>query len=120
MPRVSKFNARKTVVDGITFPSKLEASIYCLFKAKERNGQIKNLRRQVRIHLVAGIYYVVDFSYETPTGMTRYVEAKGIATPAWKIKKKLWREFGPGALEIWKGTYVRPLFEEEVEGADSL
>jgi len=37
-PKKHKYNARKTVVDGITFDSKREAEYYCELKLRVRAG----------------------------------------------------------------------------------
>jgi hypothetical protein len=33
-----------------------------------------------------------------------WAEAKGFETDPWKIKRKLWQYYGPGKLEIYKGS----------------
>lgn len=94
-----KYNARKTVVDGITFDSKAEAARYCELKLLERQGIIEDLRLQPRFRLQDGftasdgkkirpLDYVADFSYTD--GAKKVVEdVKGVKTDAYKIKKKL-------------------------------
>ena len=69
----SKYRARKTTVDGITFDSRKEADRYLVLKGMEEDGSIKDLRRQVRYELVPAfdvdgrhyraVYYVADFVY---------------------------------------------------------
>ena len=49
---MSKYNSRKTTVDGITFDSKKEARRYLVLKKMEQDGEIKNLRLQVPVELV--------------------------------------------------------------------
>ena len=46
-----KYRAQSTIVDGKSFPSKLEASVYSLLKLRERAGEFKNLKCQVTIRL---------------------------------------------------------------------
>ena len=42
--RFSKYKAVKTIVDGFTFASKLEAKYYQIYSAMEKAGIIKNLK----------------------------------------------------------------------------
>ena len=92
----SKYGAVRTVRDGITFDSKLEADRWRMLKALEGLGHIYHLERQVRFPLlVNGIKigdYVADFRYVlNGTGMQCHdviEDAKGILTPVcrWKLK----------------------------------
>lgn len=50
----------------------------------------------------ARILYKPDFKcFDSKEGISFYVEAKGFETAVWKIKKRLWREYGPARLEIY-------------------
>lgn len=95
-----KYNAKKTVVDGITFDSKAEAARYCELKLLERQGIIKDLRLQPRFRLQDGftasdgkkirpLDYVADFMYVDNDGAAVVEDVKGVQTDAYKIKKKL-------------------------------
>lgn len=97
---MNKYGAKKTTVDGITFDSKHEAEIWCELKLMERVGIIRDLERQVRIELIPktdkyrAIYYVADFQYfDNETGHSVIMDAKGVRTKEYLIKKKLlyWR-----------------------------
>ncbi|WP_170326736.1 DUF1064 domain-containing protein [Ruegeria arenilitoris] len=44
-------NAKRTTVDGITFDSKAEADRWCELKLLQRAGEIRDLKRQVKIGL---------------------------------------------------------------------
>lgn len=86
-----------------------------MLKTMETNGQIKDLRSQHKVLLSdAEIGYKVDFSYEDSEGNRIWVEAKGAETEPWRLKKKLWRVYGPGPLLIYKGSWQRPVLTEEV------
>jgi len=95
---VSKYHAKKTVVDGITFASKREATRYTELKLMQRAGVISDLRRQVKYELIPkqqgerAVSYIADFVY-TEGGQTVAEDVKGVRTPVYKIKKKLmlWR-----------------------------
>lgn len=95
----SKFNAKKTTVDGIVFDSKREAARYVELRDLERKGIVSNIQRQVRVELVPpfdvdgkhfrGIYYVVDFVYEDSEGNEIWEDVKGMKTPVYLLKRKL-------------------------------
>ena len=72
----SKYGARKTVVDGITFDSKKEATRYRELKLLEDAGEIEKLKMQVAFELVPALY-------ERPT--ERYT--KGARKGQWKKGK---------------------------------
>ena len=50
----------------------------------------------------AGIRTIVDFRLARDHKEDRFVEVKGVQTPAFRLKCKLWRVYGPGPLEIVK------------------
>ena len=83
-PGYSKYGNRKTVVDGITFDSRKEASRYQELRLMERAGEIVGLVRQVRIELVPKTklhkarFYVCDFVYfDKAQNKTIYEDVKG-------------------------------------------
>jgi len=112
----SKYGATKVSLDGFSFASKLEASVYAQLKLMEKVGQLKILQCQDHIFLTdARIEYIPDFKcLDLKTTDVYWVEAKGYESPTWPIKKRLWKHFGPGRLQIWKGTYLRPAIAEEI------
>lgn len=100
----SKYHARKTTVDGITFDSKREADRYLVLKGMEDDGVIEDLRRQVRYELVPAfdvdgthyrpVYYVADFAY-VEDGKEIVEDVKGMRTDVYKLKSKLFaRRYG--------------------------
>lgn len=102
----SKYHAKKTVVDGITFDSRMEADRYLDLKGMEEDGSIEDLRRQVRYELVPAfdvddrhyrpVFYVADFVYvDKETGKTVVEDVKGMRTDVYKLKSKLFaRRYG--------------------------
>lgn len=102
----SKYRAKKTVVDGITFDSRKEADRYLVLKGMEEDGSIEDLRRQVRYELVPAfdvdgrhyrpVYYVADFVYlDKETGKEVVEDVKGMRTDVYKLKSKLFaRRYG--------------------------
>ena len=93
----SKFGAKKTIVDGITFDSKWESERYGQLKAMERGGIVTDLELQVKYDIVIKdikiCKYIADFVYkeESPDGKIKEIveDAKGFETPEFKLKKKL-------------------------------
>ena len=94
-----KYNARKTVVDGITFDSKKEAQRYSELKLMEKAGEIFYLELQPRFLLqdkfrykgaaFRKVEYIADFRYTDKTGATVVEDVKGYKTETYNIKKKL-------------------------------
>jgi hypothetical protein len=102
--------------DGHSFASKLEGSLYEQLLLRVKAGELKNLKCQVQVRLTdAAIILKPDFSAEdAKTGQTIYIEAKGYETPEWRIKVRLWEYYGPGPLEIWKGSHKYPKYDKTV------
>jgi hypothetical protein len=100
----SKYHAKKTTVDGITFDSRKEADRYLVLKGMEEDGSIEDLRRQVRYELIPSfdvdgrhyrpVYYVADFVY-VEDGKTVVEDVKGMRTDVYRLKSKLFaRRYG--------------------------
>lgn len=99
---MSKYNSRKTVVDGITFDSKKEAKRYEELKKMEQEGLIQGLELQVPFELVPSftividgkkkkrrnMKYIADFVYYE-NGNKVVEDVKGRKTDVYKLKKKL-------------------------------
>lgn len=96
--RGSKFNAEKTVVDGIRFDSAREARRYAELRDMERACEIQGLRIQVPFELLPsfecdgvkyrGMKYVADFVYHRD-GKVVVEDCKGFKTAEYRLKKKL-------------------------------
>lgn len=106
----SKYLNKKTIVDGITFDSRKEASRYRELKLLEADGQISNLRCQEKFVLIpaqrepdiigvrGGVKkgkiiekecsYLADFVYDED-GQTVVEDTKGFRTKDYVIKRKL-------------------------------
>jgi len=97
--RKHKYNACKTVVDGIKFDSKDEARRYTELKMSLNAGIIKNLELQPEFILqeafrfkgnnIKAIKYKADFKYIDSGGDEMVEDVKGHPTPVYKLKKKL-------------------------------
>ena len=93
--RGNKYRAIKTVVDGIKFDSKAEATRYCLLKRDEKLGIIFDLELQPAFPVVVEgkkiCTYKADFSY-IDNGVRVVEDVKSPITakhPVYRIKKKL-------------------------------
>lgn len=100
----SKYHAKRTSVDGITFDSKREADRYLVLKSMEEDGAIDGLRRQVRYELIPAfdvdgrhyrpVFYVADFVY-MEDGEEVVEDVKGVVTDVYRLKSKLFaRRYG--------------------------
>jgi len=99
---MNKYNARKTIIDGITFDSRREAERYQELKVLERAGYIEGLLIQPKYTLVEGfeyrgkrvrpITYIGDFQY-VENGEIVVEDVKGMKTAVYRLKSKLmkWR-----------------------------
>ena len=98
---MQKYRSKKTVVDGITFDSRLEARRYAELKILEKAGKIHDLQLQVKYTLIPSqrlnnkvverpITYVADFVYvDSTTGETIVEDTKGIKTKDYVLKRKM-------------------------------
>jgi len=106
----TKYHAKKTVIDGITFDSKKEADRYVQLKVLEKAGEIEGLQMQVEYELIPAQYgpdritptgkhkrgplleravkYKADFVYKVD-GLTVVEDVKGFKTKDYIIKRKL-------------------------------
>jgi hypothetical protein len=108
---VTKYRAKPQVIDGIRFASKLEASRYLQLKTLQDAGEIWSLELHPKFPLVVLgkkiCTYIADFAYvePMPTGEpVRIIEdVKGVETPAFKIKRKLFEVLYGIPLRIVKG-----------------
>ena len=99
-----KFGAVPTIVDGIRFASKHEASCYVTLKAREKAGEISGLTLQPEFVCRVSGYkictYRADFEW-IDNGLQFVGDAKGYRTPVYKLKKKLVNAlFGIDILEL--------------------
>lgn len=102
--RMSKFNAKKTVVNGIRFDSKREALRYTHLLLKQRAGEISDLELQPVFVLqdkftynnvvYRAINYVADFMYKA-SGCIYVEDVKGFKTPEYLLKREIFlKQYG--------------------------
>ena len=94
MKRRTKYNAKKTYVDGIKFDSKAEARRYGELKLLLKSGGISHLELQPRYDFIVNNvklgFYKADFRYVDLASNKLIVEdVKGMKTPIYSLKKKL-------------------------------
>ncbi len=96
----NKYNAKKVIIDGITFDSINESKFYlaCLYLKMQdiitdfKLQQEYELQPAYRNHAgqkIRKISYIADFVLFYPDGTERVIDIKGMETPVFKLKKKL-------------------------------
>ena len=89
---MSKYHSKKTMVFGILFDSKREADHYLILRSRLEAGEISDLHLQVQYACDVNdehiCNYFADFTY-LEDGALVIVDAKGVRTPEYRIKKKL-------------------------------
>lgn len=93
---MSKYNNKKTVVDGIVFHSRKEAARYIQLKQLQETGAISHLKLQPRFDFkIDGklmFFYKADFEYCTEHGEVIIEDVKSSFTaklPIFKLKQKI-------------------------------
>lgn len=94
-----KFNAKKTVFNGIKFDSKKEANYYAELLLRQKAGEIASIDRQPQFVLVPpyehngqkvrALKYIADFKVTYPDGTVEIIDVKGYKTKEYKLKKKM-------------------------------
>lgn len=109
-PNYRKYQNHKTVIDGITFDSKLEANRYAELKVLEKAGIISQLQLQPAFELIPAFtkngkkhratHYVADFMYyDNQEKKVKIEDTKGFETDVYKLKRKMF-EYKYPELEI--------------------
>lgn len=128
--RKEKYGRVKKEVDGIVFDSTSEAEAYKVLKLWESIHAISGLKLQPVFVLQEkfteastdgprkshrAIKYIADFQFSWPSSnrfvsSVTVVDVKGVLTPAFRIKEKLFRQKFPDLdLQIWNRDRVREL-----------
>lgn len=97
---MSKYRAKKTVVDNITFDSIAESKYYEQLKWLLQAKQIKSFKLQPKFLLQEGfkkngvavrkIEYIADFEVHKLDGSIEIVDVKGVETDVFSLKKRLY------------------------------
>ena len=111
--RPHKYHAKPVFAEGFWFASQAEARHWAALKIAQERGLISDLERQVRYVLqdafvdgggrrIRAINYVADFRFKR-SGRTVVADTKGMATPHFKDKEKMFRKRYPEIeFEVWK------------------
>jgi hypothetical protein len=96
---MTKYNAKRTEIDGISFDSKAEGEYYLHLKQQQEDGKIDGFRLQPEYLLQENfkkdgkqyrpIVYKADFIVLHMDGQFEVIDVKGYETPEFKIKRKL-------------------------------
>lgn len=105
---MTKYNAKKTTVDGITFASKLEADRYVQLRLLEKADEITALVLQPEFQILRGFvnpdtgektrsrFYVGDFQYiDNATNKMIVEDTKGMETAEFRLKWSLVKSLYP-------------------------
>ncbi|MBF2485200.1 DUF1064 domain-containing protein [Listeria welshimeri] len=95
----SKYNAKKVVIDNITFDSKAEAAYYQQLKLLKMTGEVVSFDLQPEFvlqesfrkngKLYRAIKYKADFLVLYKDGHEELIDVKGMLTKEFRIKQKL-------------------------------
>lgn len=94
----NKYGAKMTIYNGRRYDSKYEAIVARDLDLRKAAGEFVEIVPQFKIELycfktdgdrIKLFNYICDFRCERPDGTFLLVEAKGVLTPSYKIKKKI-------------------------------
>jgi hypothetical protein len=95
----NKYNNKKTKVDDITFDSKMEADYYCYLKIEQEHGRVETIELQPAYEIIPRFIrkgltirktvYKADFLVTYSDGTRAIIDVKGVKTPVFKLKQKL-------------------------------
>jgi hypothetical protein len=109
----SKYGAKKTTIDGIKFDSKSEAGFFLQIR---RLSKFEIIELQPKVYLTeARILYKPDFLLlDKETNEKFYVDVKGMRTPVFAIKARLWRYYATLPLRLYAQTKIGYLLADLV------
>lgn len=90
-----KYNARRVVEDGYSFPSKMEHTRYCDLRLLQRAGMITELEVHPRYEIVWPgemkrlCIVELDFRYRDKKSVVHVEDVKGFLTALSTLKRKL-------------------------------
>lgn len=108
---MTKYNASKVNIDGITFDSKAEAEFYQFVKELLKSGVISSIKVHPKyvlqksfvsdIRNERAIIYEADFEIVGFNGNVEVIDIKGMATPEAKLKRKMFLYLNSGVTLHW-------------------
>lgn len=90
--RKSKYNAKKTKIDGQVFDSQKEAEFYNELNLRLKAGEIKGFCLQPVFILADSLKYKADFIIFNNDGTSEIVDTKGFKTKEYIVKKKVFED----------------------------
>mgnify|MGYP001457192963 CR=1 FL=1 len=104
----AKYRNQPVEIDGHRFASKLEGRRYGELKLLERAGEIRELRIHPAYDLCVEdqkvTRYVADFAYVDKTGLPVTEDTKGVLTPEFRMKAKLFHALFKREVVIVRST----------------
>jgi hypothetical protein len=94
MAKRAKYRANRT--NG--YASRLESRVADSLRAGLAPGE--SLVEQVPILFACGAKYICDFAIMRDGAIVRYIEAKGVETPVWRLKLRLLRHEHPQIADV--------------------
>jgi len=92
----SKYGAKRTEYGGREYASRLEANCAAQLDRLKAAGLVTEWEPQVRFDLGSGLKYTADFVVHYAKGQPRTIDSKGLETPDFKVRRKLFEErYGP-------------------------
>jgi len=120
VPRGTKYGSKAQTVDGLWFPSKLQAARYRQLVELQAAGIVSWFIREPRFDLGGGVKYAADFLVvwnlhnhaagevvKLAAARVTVEDCKGVETAVFKVKKKLLEARYPFRLKILTRSDVR-------------
>lgn len=107
-PKRSKYGAKKTELDGVTYDSKAEAEYAAKLKLREKAGEVGGIEIQRPFPILINGFsvgvYRADFCFidHKEDGRLRVIDVKGYDTPLSKFKRKCVEAFYRVKIEVVK------------------
>jgi hypothetical protein len=112
----SKYRNIKSSFNDLKFDSIGEMEHYKVLLLMEAANEIVLLGCQEKIYLSdSKILYKPDFTvYDIKKNETYWIDYKGVSTAAFQLKKRLWKSYGPGRLQLVRGPGLKFKILEEI------
>ena len=109
-----KFTSKRTQVDDISFPSKLEARCYKELKKLQDENIVIFFQRQPMFDLPGGIKHRVDFLVFCKSGDAIFLEAKGRDHSDGILRRKLVESLYPVKIHVVKSeSEIKDIVKEK-------
>lgn len=113
----AKYKNKKIEIDGIEFPSKLEAEYYEYLKKRKERKEIKDFTLQRKFILqpsykkygktIRAITYSVDFSITNLDDSVEHIDTKGMGTKDGELKRKMFDYLYPSETLKWISKSIK-------------